>query len=299
MKALQVRGLTKRYGDKIPVDGLEFSVEKGDIYGFLGTNGAGKSTTIRMLTGLVRPDSGTVELLGNDFSKDRQRCLSKIGAIVEKPDFYNYLSASENLDIFGKISGVKNLKSRISDVIDLVGLSGRQNDRVKTYSHGMKQRLGLAQALLHDPELIILDEPTTGLDPQGIVDLRQLVLRLRDNGKTVFMSSHILHEVELVATRMVIISKGKAIAEGSVSELLHSDDLVVRFEFDDIVVANASISTSGWESRRVSTEGSTAVFRLKHHEVADFNRWCVEKGLRISGINSLRRLEEYFMRLTG
>lgn len=306
---LEVTGLRKSYRASWPglraaqpsqnaVDGLGFSVLPGDIYGFLGPNGAGKSTTIRMMLGLIRPDSGYIRYFGRSFDGHRSDCLQKIGAIVEKPDFYRYMSGVRNLRLFGAMNNADVSRAHIDRLLELVGLSGRGDEPVKNYSHGMKQRLGIAQALLHDPQLIILDEPTTGLDPQGIVDLRDLIRRLRDAGKTVFMSSHILSEIELVATRMVIISRGKAMHEGSVADLLNSDDLLVEFSFPDLHKAREAVAASRWCSQLEGSPNDSLRFRLARTQTVELNAWFCSAGMPPSGIVSRRRLEDFFMQLT-
>jgi ABC-type multidrug transport system ATPase subunit len=218
---ITIRGLSKRFNHLQAVDNLNLEVLEADVYGFLGPNGSGKSTTIRMMLSLVRPDSGTIDIFGMSLKNSRKDILSRIGALVEKPDFYEYLSAYKNLEILSSYFGRKDSRDRIMEVLEITGLQDRANSKVKTYSRGMKQRLGIAQAILHDPELIILDEPTSGLDPQGVKDIRDLILYLsREIHKTILLSSHQLHEIELVANRMVIIDKGKAVIEGEVKELL-------------------------------------------------------------------------------
>lgn len=233
-QVIEVRGLTKRFRDLTAVNNLDLNVYQGDVFGFLGPNGAGKSTTIRMLLSLIKPTSGSMKIFGMPLKENREKILKKVGAIVEKPDFYLYLSAYKNLEILGKVSGADVSKKKIMEMLELVGLDKRAKSKVKTYSHGMKQRLGLAQALLHDPELIILDEPTTGLDPQGMKEIRDLIIYLsKVKNKTIFLSSHILHEVELIASRMIIINKGATQVEGTVDELLKSDKVSVTFEVED------------------------------------------------------------------
>ena len=177
-KIIEVKSLTKSYKNLLAVDSLELNVYKGDIFGFLGPNGAGKSTTIRMLLTLIRPEAGTINLFGKSLKNERKSILSNIGALVEKPDFYNYLSAYKNLEILSRLSGKDIKKKRILEILEIVGLKSRKDSKVKTYSHGMKQRLGIAQTLLHNPDLIILDEPTTGLDPQGMKEIRDLIIHL-------------------------------------------------------------------------------------------------------------------------
>lgn len=223
-KVLEVNHLVKHFGAVKAVRDVSFTVYRGDIYGFLGPNGSGKSTTIRMVLNLIRPDSGEVLLFGQQLSHNRREVLSKVGALIERPDFYQYLSAYQNLDILAQYSGIKHKRAKIMELLEVVDLQDRANDKVKTFSQGMKQRLGIAQTLLHDPDLIILDEPVNGLDPQGIKDIREMIVRLnREMGKTLIVSSHILREMELISNRMIVISKGKVVVEGEVRKLLESD----------------------------------------------------------------------------
>ena len=212
---IDVRGLTKSFNEITAVDDLTFTVKEKGVYGFLGQNGAGKSTTIRMLLSLIRPTHGEIRIFGLDLSTHRKEILQQIGAIIEKPDLYKYLTAIENLNLFAAMSGLKLKRKQLMDKLEKVGLAERADSKIKTYSQGMKQRLGIAVALVHDPDLIILDEPMNGLDPQGIADIRQLINHLsKDHGKTVFISSHLLSEMEQVADSLLIIHKGKKIAEG-------------------------------------------------------------------------------------
>ncbi len=221
---IELSRLTKQFKNVLAVDELELKVCKGDVFGFLGPNGAGKSTTIRMILSLISPTAGAIKIFGKSLLENRKEILANVGAIVEKPDFYQYLPAIKNLEILAKISGKEVSRKRIMELLELVGLKDRAKSKVKTYSHGMKQRLGIAQALLHNPELIVLDEPTTGLDPHGMKEIRDLIIRLsKDENKTIFLSSHILSEIELVANRMIIINKGSKIVEGEVSKLLNSN----------------------------------------------------------------------------
>src|SRR5438094_5356320 len=211
--------LTKRYGASImAVDNLNLEVRRGEIFGFLGPNGAGKTTTIRMALGLIAPTAGSVEILGHDIATHRARILPRVGALVETPALYLYMSGRNNLRAVGSVlGGVPD--ERIDAVLELVGLRARQKDRVRTYSLGMKQRLGVAIALLQDPDILILDEPANGLDPAGIVEMRDLMHRLAAEGKTVFISSHLLTEVQQICTRVGIIHLGKLITESTVEEL--------------------------------------------------------------------------------
>jgi len=298
-QVIEVRGLTKKFGTLTAVNNLDLNVYSGDVFGFLGPNGAGKSTTIRMLLSLIKPTSGEMKIFGKSITKDRKEIFSKIGAIVEKPDFYLYLSAYKNLEILGKLSGADTSKKKIMEMLSLVGLEKRYKSKVKTYSHGMKQRLGLAQALLHDPELIILDEPTTGLDPQGMKEIRDLIIYLsREKGKTIFLSSHILHEVELIATRMIIISKGTTQVEGTVEELLKGEKVVVTFEVDKIEEAMRTVNESRWKEDFKSTSKSEINFELTKNEIALLNKYLIEKGILVSAVVPVRSLEDYFLRIT-
>ena len=213
--------LTKQYKKLTAVDGINFSVAQGEVFGFLGPNGAGKTTTIAMLLGLVRPTAGSAEVLGHDIRRDLSAALRRVGAIVETPAFYPYMTGIDNLRIFARIMGGE-VEGHIPEILERVGLSGRGVDRVGTYSMGMRQRLGLASALLGDPDLLILDEPTNGLDPAGMQEMRIFIRRLaEEEGKTVFLSSHLLHEVEQVCDRVLILNKGQVIAQGEVKELLN------------------------------------------------------------------------------
>ena len=212
--------LTKRFKKITAIDRVNFTVHKGEVFGFLGPNGAGKTTTIAMLLGLVRPTAGSAEVLGRDIRRGLSAALRRVGAIVETPAFYPYLSAADNLRIFARILG-DEVEARIPALLEQVGLKGRGKDKVGTYSLGMRQRLGLASALLGDPELLILDEPTNGLDPAGMQEMRVFIRRLaEEEGRTVFLSSHLLHEVEQVCDRVLILNKGQVIAQGQVGELL-------------------------------------------------------------------------------
>jgi len=296
---LQVKNLTKKYGSLVAVNKLDFTAYRGEVIGFLGPNGAGKSTTIRMLLGLIKPTSGSIEIFGKSFSKDRIEILKKVGAIVEKPDFYLYLSAYKNLDILGKISGKEIKRIRIKEVLELVGLKKRSRSKVQTFSHGMKQRLGIAQALLHDPELIILDEPTTGLDPQGIKEIRELIIHLsNDLKKTIFLSSHILKEIEIIASRMIIINNGTTQIEGKVEDLLNSSQMKVRFEVDDTAKALEVVKLSMWNENYVETEKNKLVFEMDQSEVGELNKFLVENSITISSVVPIRSLEDYFLKIT-
>jgi ABC-2 type transport system ATP-binding protein len=220
MPVIRAYDLTKRFKNVTAVNAVNFAVRSGEVFGFLGPNGAGKTTTIAMLLGLVRPTAGTAEVLGHDIRSNLSVALRRVGAIVETPAFYPYLSGIDNLRIFARILG-NDAESAIPALLEQVGLKGRGEHKVGTYSLGMRQRLGLASALLGDPELLILDEPTNGLDPSGMQEMRRFIRWLADEeGKTVFLSSHLLHEVEQVCDRVLILNRGQVIALGRVNELL-------------------------------------------------------------------------------
>ncbi len=298
-KIIEVKGLTKKYKNLVAVNNLDLNVYRGDVFGFLGPNGAGKSTTIRMLLTLIKPTSGYIKIFGKSLQKSRIEILKKIGAIVEKPDFYLYLTAYKNLEVLGKISGGDTSKKNIMKMLELVGLEKRYNSKVKTFSHGMKQRLGIAQALLHDPELIILDEPTTGLDPQGMKEIRDLILYLsKEKNKTVFLSSHILHEVEIIADRMIIINNGATQVEGTVDELLNPDKLRVTFEVNDITKAFDIVKLTQWNENFIMKEKNRLVFELPKNESAELNKYFVDNGLQVSAVIPTRSLEDYFLKIT-
>jgi ABC-type multidrug transport system ATPase subunit len=296
---VELKNLTKKYGSLTAVDDLHLTVSRGEIVGFLGPNGAGKSTTLRMMLTLIKPTSGEIRIFGKDISKERSAILRNIGCIIEKPDFYLYLSARKNLEIFARMSGVNPDAKKLDEMFDLVGLTGRDRDQVRTYSHGMKQRLGIAQTLIHDPELIILDEPTTGLDPQGIIDLRYLILRLKNEfGKTVILSSHILNEVQLIADSMTIINKGKAIVQGKVTELLSNEDLIVTAEPLDAAKAMQAIEGSEWKASFKGIEEGKLNFNISKNRIPELNAFFAKHEVALYGLEYRRTLEDYFLKLT-
>lgn len=298
-KIIEINSLTKDFKDLRAVNNLNLNVFKGDVFGFLGPNGAGKSTTIRMLLSFIRPTKGSIKIFDKPLEKNRKEILRRVGAIVEKPDFYGYLSAYKNLEILGRISGCEINKKRIMKVLETVGLEKRFKSKVKTFSHGMKQRLGLGQALLHDPDLIILDEPTTGLDPQGMKEIRELIIFLsKEKGKTIFLSTHILSEIELVANRMIIISKGTTKVEGFVKDLLDAKKFKVSFEVDDEERVNKIISESLWIKKLDAQSKTNFIFLLDNDEIPELIKFLVEKGIKISAVVPTRSLEDYFLKIT-
>jgi ABC-type multidrug transport system ATPase subunit len=298
-QVIRVKDLSKHFGDLKAVSNLSFSVGEGQVYGFLGQNGAGKSTTIRMLMTLIEPTAGEIEIFGMNLRKHRKEILRQTGAIIEKPDLYKYLTAKENVRIFSRLSGVKSTDKQIMDQLALVGLADRAGSKVKTYSQGMKQRLGLACALIHNPGLIILDEPSNGLDPQGIADMRQLILHLsRDLGKTLLVSSHLLSEMEMVADNMLIIHKGEKVVEGKVSELLDPEKTVVELITPDIDIALSVLKDSSWQSALKEPVKGTIRLECNRKEIPSLNKLLVEKGIPVQSLRPLNSLEDYFLSLT-
>lgn len=294
---VSVAGLSKKFGTFEAVKDVSFTVNRGDVFGFLGPNGAGKSTTIRCLLSLISPDQGSVSLFGKSFQSNRREILSKVGSIIEKPDFYRYLSAEKNLEIFARISGADVSKKEIQEMLDFVGLGDRGKHKVKGFSHGMKQRLGIAQTLLHKPDLIILDEPTTGLDPQGIVEVRNLILRLKnEQNKTIILSSHQLAEIELISNRMVIINQGRTLVEGRVDELLNAQELVVRFEVDRLTDAKSLLNAAYSESEINVISAKELEINLDQGQIPLVNKLFVEHGINVTAIEPKRKLEDYFLK---
>jgi len=295
---IEVSNLCKNFKQFTAVENLNFSVYKGDIFGFLGQNGAGKSTTIRMLLTLIKPTSGEIKFFGKNLEQNRKEILKEIGAVIERPDLYKYLSAFDNLNLFAKMSGLKLSKNVLMEQLDLVGLADRNDSKVKTFSQGMKQRLGIAVALTHNPSLIILDEPTNGLDPQGISDIRNLILKLsKERDKTILVSSHLLSEIEIIANRMLIINKGKKIVEGSVKNLLDPSKTIIKIETGDNNSAFQLLTKSIWSETLKMTENKIHL-EMDKKEIPSLVRFLNERNTEIYLIQPLNSLEDYFLNLT-
>jgi ABC-type multidrug transport system ATPase subunit len=296
---IQVNQLSKQYGDIRAVNNLSFTVNKGDVYGFLGQNGAGKSTTIRMLLTLIKPTHGTIEIFGKELVSNRREILQQVGAVIERPDLYKYLTAYENLALFAKMSGVKVERSALMNQLELVGIRDRWDSKVKTFSQGMKQRLGIAVALVHDPELIILDEPTNGLDPQGIADIRNLILHLSRNlGKTIVVSSHLLNEIEMVASRMLIIDKGAKKAEGSVADLFDPSKTLVELETTNAAEAFGLVKAGPFAANLIDHSGVHLRLRINKTLIPALAEYLVNSGVPIISLQAKHSLEDYFLSLT-
>ncbi len=297
---VNVKGLTKQFKHLTAVKDLSFSVNEGDVYGFLGQNGAGKSTTIRMLLTLIEPTAGEVEIFGQKLTTHRNAILREVGAVIEKPDVYKYLSAYENLKLFARLSGVKVSSEKLMAQLDQVGLATRAKDTVKTFSQGMKQRLGIAIALAHDPKLIILDEPTNGLDPQGIADIRNLILHLsRDLKKTLIVSSHLLSEIEQVATRVLIIDKGRKLIEGNASELFDPSQTIVELQTFDNEYALQQLQLSAWNTHLQPQRDSAILIRLDRQLIPQLHRNLVDMDIQVLSLQPRHSLEDYFLQVTS
>ena len=296
---IEVKNLTKQFKEITAVNDLSFTVNKGDVYGFLGQNAAGKSTTIRMLLTLIKPTAGSIEIFNKNLNNSREEILTQIGAIIEKPDLYLYLTAYQNLDFFARISGKKTSRKKLLEQLEMVGLAARAHSRVKTFSQGMKQRLGIAVALIHNPELIILDEPTNGLDPQGIADVRNLIKGLSKNfGKTVLVSSHLLTEIELIANRILIIDKGIKIVEGTSAELLDPAKTIVEVNTSDNQAAKNKIAITSWAQYLQQSQDNNLILRFNKDQIPEFIKELVQLNIEILSVKPRHSLEDYFLSLT-
>lgn len=300
MDVINVSHLSKKFRDFCAVTDLSFTVGEADVYGFLGQNGAGKSTTIRMLLTLITPTDGKIELFGMDLRTHRKEILRQVGAVIERPDLYKYLSAYENLLLFAKMSGLRVQRKQLMEQLEMVGLAERADSKVKTYSQGMKQRLGIAIALIHNPQLVILDEPVNGLDPQGIADMRNLIMHLsRHLKKTVMVSSHLLHEMEQIATRMLIIDKGKKVTEGSVDELFDPAKTIVEVEVNNAGTAAEKIKQSNWATQLREVNNNYLLFQLHKDQLAQLNKDLAGMDIAVTAFKPVNSLEKYFLTLTG
>jgi ABC-2 type transport system ATP-binding protein len=252
-----------------------------------------------MLLTLIKPTYGQIEIFGADLFTHRKEILKQVGAIIEKPDLYKYLTALENLSIFARLSGIRPTQNQLMKQLDLVGLKGRANSKVKTYSQGMKQRLGIAVALIHDPKLIILDEPTNGLDPQGIADMRNLILQLsKEQGKTIFVSSHLLSEIEMIADSMLILDRGKKIVEGAVSELFDSSKILLELEVNNPDIVYEKLLSGNWSRFLKERRQDTIIFQLDKEKIPQLHAYLLSIGAEVMALRPRRSLEDYFLSLT-
>jgi ABC-2 type transport system ATP-binding protein len=294
---IEARGLVKRYGHVTAVDHVDLTVERGTVYGYLGPNGAGKTTSLRMLLGLIRPDEGRARLFGRDPLEVGAAALDGVAGFVEAPRFYPYLSGRRNLELMAALDG-GDAGDRIDDALQTVGLTDRQTDKVKGYSHGMKQRLGIGGALLRDPRLLLLDEPTTGLDPAGMRDMRLLVRALAADGITVLLSSHLMGEVEDLCDRVAIVRSGRVLYEGSLDALLHSTGQRYRLRTTDDARAYAVCERQAGLSELVSA-GEGITFAGDEQSVAALSLALARADLGITAlVPAAASLEELFLRMT-
>ena len=300
MIVIETYDLTKRYGTRrgqsvLAVDQVSFAVEQGQVFGFLGPNGSGKTTTIGMLMGIINPTGGSFRLFGASEPRDLVAARARVGATLETPNFYPYMSGRDNLRVAAAVKGVG--RPRIEECLELVGLADRAGDRFRTYSLGMKQRLALAATMLNDPELVVLDEPANGLDPQGIREIREIIRILADRGKTIFLSSHLLWEVERTCTHVSIVRKGRIVATGTVEEVVGGGTAALLRAGDEDALAAALQGYSEAASVRRSEGG--VVVTLKSEDLAGLNRYLAGRGIHVSHLAPHRQsLEEAFMELT-
>ncbi|MGN8647324.1 ABC transporter ATP-binding protein [Gracilibacillus sp. HCP3S3_G5_1] len=293
---VQTNNLTKKFGKELAVNGVDLQIPKGEVYGFLGPNGAGKSTTIRMLLGLMKPTSGKVEIFGKDLKSERLNILKKVGSLVENPSYYPHLTARENLEAIRKIVGVP--KSRIEETLSIVRLQDAANKKVKGFSLGMKQRLGIAAALLNNPELLILDEPTNGLDPSGIIEIRELIKSLPEKyGMTILISSHLLSEMDQIATRVGIITKGKMIFQDSIEEMRMFAQQQVILKVGQEEQAWRILLANGIKAELA--EGAILLSDSSDQQVADTVRLLVQQNISIYRVEDNKKsLEDIFLQMT-
>jgi ABC-2 type transport system ATP-binding protein len=295
---IETQGLTKRFGTRVAVAGIDLQVPRGSAFGFLGHNGAGKTTAIRMLLGLTRPDSGTMRVSGRALPQERAAVLARVGAVVEEPHFHAHLSGRENLAIVAAARGGA-AGARVDGAIARVGLSDRAKDRVKTYSQGMRQRLGVARCLLADPELLILDEPMNGLDPGGILEFRTMIGQLTSEGRTVFLSSHLLDEVEKTCEAVAMIDQGRLIAQGPIDELLRGAGAELVIGCDDTTLALQVLSGYSGVTSANAIDGGIRLGLAQADAAAMINARLVHAGVAVSRLEPVREsLEEHFLGMT-
>jgi ABC-2 type transport system ATP-binding protein len=295
--AIEVEGLTKRYDNLTAVNGASFSVPRGTICGFVGPNGAGKTTTIRMLLGLIAPSAGTGTVLGHPITEP-EKYLASVGAMIEGPAFYPALTGIENLKVLATMGGIPI--DRVESLIDLVGLAGRGGDKYKTYSLGMKQRLGIAAALLPNPALLILDEPTNGLDPEGIQEVRDLLKKLASEGTTVFVSSHLLSEIEIISEYIVMLRKGEVVFAGSIEDLLFNQKPLIIVSTLDSNDLERVAEIARNEGHHVTIRSNQAHIEGPHEWAPILNKKAFEAGITLAQLTpTLPNLEETFFEMTG
>ncbi|PLR76883.1 bacitracin ABC transporter ATP-binding protein [Bacillus sp. V3-13] len=301
--ALEVQSLTKKIGKKTIVDDVSFSIEKGEIFGLLGPNGAGKTTIIRMIVSLINRTGGHVIVNGHNLDDAFKETMSEIGAIVENPEFYKYMSGYKNLIHYARMATKEIPESRLDEVIELVGLKNAIHNKVKTYSLGMRQRLGVAQALLHNPSLLVLDEPTNGLDPQGIREFRDYLHSLASQGISVLVSSHLLSEMQLMCNRFAIIDKGKLTHISTMNDSVEGSEQLLRdviFEVDHVEKAVELLKSNGFINDVKASKGQEFTIAIKRETIARANQMLVQHNIDVYGISSVKAtLEDRFLELTN
>jgi ABC-2 type transport system ATP-binding protein len=296
---IETHELTKRFKARVAVDRVTLSVPRGCAYGFLGPNGAGKTTTIRMLLGLTRPDTGTMRVRGLAVPQHRDQALARVGAIVEEPHFHRHLTGRENLRVLAAVRGPETF-GRIDGALARVGLADRAGEKVSRYSQGMRQRLGVARCLLADPELLILDEPTNGLDPAGILEFRHMIRGFVGEGRTVFLSSHLLDEVEKTCDAAAIVDRGRIVTAGSIAELSRGTRIELIIDCDDPDRAFALLAGAAEVLDAQRTEGGLRLALRAEGASAELNRRLVEAGIAVSRLEPVRgTLEDRFLEITS
>ena len=298
---LSINNITKTFGSRTAVNNVSFEIKKGEIYGLIGQNGAGKTTIIRIITGLCKPTSGTVYICGQNVQTHFQKAIINVGAIIENPELYSYMSGIDNLKYFASLYHNISI-NKINEIVSLMGMQNRINDKVKNYSLGMKQRVGIAQALLHDPKLLILDEPTNGLDPNGIKEMRILLKRLaKEKGIAILISSHILSEMELICDRVGIIDNGMIIENKTIDELQHSINSKLQISIKvDYPNYAGKVLYENYKGSPIFCIGNRVVIEATEKDIPNITMLLTKKGLSIYGISSVtKNLEEIFLEIVN
>lgn len=300
LEVLRLEKVSKNIGSRLIIDNISMSVQQGEVYGFLGPNGAGKTTTIRMIVGLIKPSKGSIFIKGYDVQHERKAALSHVGAIIENPEVYSYLSGRKNLLHYARLAGISGTKrkKRIQEVVEQVKLTDRIDDKVKTYSLGMRQRLGVAQALLGKPQLLILDEPTNGLDPAGMREFRELIRNIAQAGIAVFVSSHLLSEIQQMCDRVAIIKEGRTITEQNVKDLLNHSARSVTIRVNHEQIARTVLEKQGWPVKKLGH--NQLEIAIEEKQIPLMIRLLVINNVDLYSVEqSEESLEETFLKLTN
>jgi ABC-2 type transport system ATP-binding protein len=294
--AIRTEGLTKRFGDRLAVDSLDLEVPHGQVFGFLGPNGAGKTTTIGMLLGLIRPTAGRAFVLGHDVALEPEHALAAVGAMIETPAFYPYLSGRDNLRLLARAAGLPD--DRAERALQTVDLLAHARNKFRAYSQGMKQRLAIAAALLHDPQLVILDEPTSGLDPAGQLELRELIRSLASAGHTIFLCSHTLREVEQLCRQVAILKQGRVVAQGDVAELLRRGRSILVRVAGDVAAAATALRAVNWIAS-VERQGDALLVDAPAERAAEITMLLAGRAIPVAEIRANeQQLEDFFLEVT-